>query len=405
MKRSLFVILILFLVISAFCLKTPAKAPAVLNSKACVLMDASTGRLLYAKDCDKPLAMASTTKIMTCILILENMDIDKEVTFDKEGSTTPKVRLGAAKGESFKARDLLYSLMLESHNDSAVVLARALCGNLSDFAALMNNKAKELGLKDTYFITPNGLDAKDDTDFHHTTAADLALIMKYCICDSPKKEEFISICQKDSHSFKSLQGKAYTVNGHNTLKRLTEGVICGKTGYTGGAGYCYVGAVKRDGRTFIISILGCGWPPHKNLRFEDALKLIDYGMTEYRLVDIKDISLDDLGRFETIAVENGLDPSDLFNTEYKSGTLRNMYLHCDPYNLLISNDSRLYIKTEIPDSIKAPVKKGDLIGKASYMIDETAIMEFEYYCNVDIPERNYKEVFSNILYFFMLKKV
>lgn len=380
-----------------------SKEPTGLNSKACVLMDASTGRILFEKDCDKPLAMASTTKIMTCILILENMDIDKEVTFDKEGSTTPKVRLGAGRGESFKAYDLLHSLMLESHNDSAVVLAKALCGNVSDFATLMNKKAKELGLSDTYFITPNGLDANDDKSFHHTTAADLALIMKYCICDSPKKEEFIAICQKDSYSFKSLQGRSYTVNGHNTLKRLTEGVICGKTGYTGGAGYCYVGAVKRDNRIFIISILGCGWPPNKNLRFEDSIKLIDYGMTNYRLVDLKDISLDDLNRFNTITVENGFSPDNLFCNDYNLKTSKNLYLHCDPYNLLVNSGSRLYIKSEMPLILKAPLKEGEIIGKAYYMIDETAIMEFEYYCNINIPERTYKRVFSNIIYFFMLK--
>ena len=144
--------------------RTPAKAqetekgPGELYARSAVLMDADSGRILFGKEADKARPMASTTKIMTCILALEHMKEDQETEASDYAAGQPEVHLGVRAGERYKIRDLLYSLMLESHNDSAVMIAEGIAGSVEQFAALMNQKAVELGCKNTHFITPNGLD-------------------------------------------------------------------------------------------------------------------------------------------------------------------------------------------------------------------------------------------------------
>ena len=174
-----------------------------LYAQSAVLMDASTGRILYGKNEDLVRPMASTTKIMTCIVALEYGNLSDTVTASQKAASQPKVHLGVYKGETFTLKDLLYSLMLESHNDAAMMIAEHVGGSMEEFAELMNQKAKDLGCNNTYFITPNGLDAKEEKDGqvkeHSTTAADLAKIMNYCIGQSPKKEEFLEITGTQSY--------------------------------------------------------------------------------------------------------------------------------------------------------------------------------------------------------------
>ena len=166
-----------------------------LYALSAVLMDGDSGRVLYEKEGNVIRPMASTTKIMTCIIALEYGDLDKVVKVSKYAASMPDVQLNIKEGQLFVLKDLLYSLMLESHNDTAVAIAEAVAGSVSEFAVLMNNKAKEIGCSDTLFITPNGLDASKeegrDIKVHSTTAIDLAKIMKYCI----DNETYINITQ------------------------------------------------------------------------------------------------------------------------------------------------------------------------------------------------------------------
>ena len=158
-----------------------------LYARSAVLMDADSGRVLFGKEETAVLPMASTTKIMTCILVLENTQTDEIAGVSRNAASQPKVRLGVQEGEHYQVANLLYSLMLESHNDSAVILAEHAAGSVEEFAKLMNKKATDLGCSHTYFITPNGLDAEDVKGKHATTAEELARIMRYCIMDSEKK--------------------------------------------------------------------------------------------------------------------------------------------------------------------------------------------------------------------------
>lgn len=172
--------------------------PSKLYAQSAVLMDADSGRILFGKEEKKIRPMASTTKIMTCILALEHMKEGQVVKVSDYAVCQPKVRLGVKGKEEFYIEDLLYSLMLESHNDSAVVIAEGIAGSVEEFAAMMNEKAKKLGCKDTYFITPNGLDAYDEKGTHSTTAADLARIMRYCITESPKRKRSLRLQERSS---------------------------------------------------------------------------------------------------------------------------------------------------------------------------------------------------------------
>ena len=252
-------------------------------------MDGETGRVLFGKRENDAMAMASTTKIMTCILALEEGNENETVTASDRAAAAPKVHLGVQEGEQFLLGDLLYSLMLESHNDAAVMIAEAIGGSVEDFAARMNKKAAAIGCTDTHFVTPNGLDAVDAEGDHHTTAADLARMMRYCVQISPKAAEFLAVTQTRSYTFWDLEKKnMYNCYNHNALLDQMEGVISGKTGFTAKAGYCYTGALKRDGKCLIVTLLACGWPNHKNYKWADAAKLLDYGLESYTYVDVLD---------------------------------------------------------------------------------------------------------------------
>lgn len=260
-----------------------------LYAQSAVLMDADSGRILYEKNGYDPRPMASTTKIMTCILALENGDPEDIYTVSSYAASMPKVKLGAMAGEAYRLGDLLYSLMLESHNDTAVVIAEGIAGSVEGFAEKMNQKAAEIGAAQTYFITPNGLDAEDETGIHSTTAADLARILRYCITESPKREEFLAITRTASYSFQDVNGtRNHLVTNRNSFLSMMEGALTGKTGFTGNAGYCYVGALSRDGKTYIVALLACGWPNNKNYKWKDTITLMNYGLEAYAYQEICD---------------------------------------------------------------------------------------------------------------------
>lgn len=314
--------------------------------------------------------MASTTKIMTCILALEEMEEGETGTVSANAAGQPKVRLGVKEGEEYRLEDLLYALMLESYNDSAVVIAESLSGSVEEFADQMNEKAREIGCRDTHFITPNGLDAEDAEGVHATTAEDLALILRYCIRESPEKEAFLAVTQTRDYTFTDVSGKrSFSCQNHNAFLDMMEGALTGKTGFTADAGYCYVGALSQDDRTFIVALLGCGWPGHKNYKWEDTRKLMEYGLANYAY---RKIGTDDMkmkaGQEDSlkIPVENGADPED----PYKRGTVvRASARDPESFRLLMRKDEKVECRTEIPDALAAPVKKGDQVGKICFLLD------------------------------------
>jgi D-alanyl-D-alanine carboxypeptidase (penicillin-binding protein 5/6) len=348
--------------------KTETKKETVdfsLYAKAAVLMDAKTGRILYEKDGYTHMPNASTTKILTAILAIESGALMETATVSSYAASMPKVRLGMKKGDKFVLEDLLYSLMLESHNDSAVVIAEYIGQTVEGFADMMNRKAREIGCTNTYFITPNGLDKEDETGIHGTTARDLSLLMSYCI----KNETFLKVTQTRNYSFSNVAGtRNYSCVNHNAFLSMMDGALSGKTGFTGNAGYCYVGALRQGERTFIVSLLACGWPSNKTYKWADTRNLMNYGLSNYQYEDV---------------FEHGKILPDITVQEAapKSGKLHEPTIIkpvIDDAVLSVLKKDSEEIKTiyRLPDVLTAPFAKGTEIGTVSYYLGETELVSY-----------------------------
>ncbi len=370
-----------------------------LYAKAAVLLDGDSGRILYDKNGDMVLPMASTTKIMTCILVLENADLNDIATASSYAASMPDVQLNIQKDEQFYIKDLLYSLMLESHNDSAVCLAEHVGGSVEGFAKMMNEKAKEIGCNHTYYITPNGLDAEDENGVHSTTAGDLARIMKYCISDSPKKEQFLEITRTPSHAFTNLKGtRSFSCNNHNAFLNMMEGALSGKTGFTGNAGYCYVGALRKDDKTFIVALLACGWPNNKTYKWSDTKKLMNYGLNNYSLCNLDNISIDE-NKLKPINVINGQSALLFQNCTVPitidSSTSANM-----PNIFLMNQNESIQLVYKISKAVSAPVEKGTKVGTIQYVLDNQVVKELTIITTENIEKIDFHWCLKQIFYKF-----
>lgn len=391
MKRFLAFFLSLLLICGFNVQAEEIDEPQNLYAQAAVLMDADSGRVLFEKNGDEVLANASTTKIMTCIIALEIGNLEEVVTASSNAAAQPKVHLGMQTKEQFVLRDLLYSLMLESHNDSAVAIAEHVAGSVEEFANLMNRKAEELGCEDTYFITPNGLDAVDENGSHSTTATDLARIMSYCITESPMKEAFLMITGTANYSFSNVAGtRTFSCTNHNSFLTMMDGAISGKTGFTGKAGYCYVGALEQDGRTFVVALLACGWPNNKNYKWSDTRKLMEYGLENYTYR-----SVDEEIELPNILVENGIgENGELFEKAYVK--LEVDYGNENYVSFLLRDDEELEIDITYKDNLIAPLKVGQSVGKVSYCLDGNVLKDYQMIVAEYVEERNIAWVFKKI---------
>ncbi|CDD78130.1 putative uncharacterized protein [Ruminococcus sp. CAG:9] len=359
-----------------------AEEPAELYALSAVLMDGESGRVLYEKDGERPLANASTTKVLTCIVALENSSGDDYVQVSQNAASQPEVKLGLQKGEQYYLEDLLYSLMLKSHNDTAVAIAEHCGGSVEGFARMLNRKAKQIGCKDTYFITPNGLDAEDENGKHHTTAKDLALIMRYAV----KNETFLHIAQTRDYTFSEITGKrTFSVHNANAFLDMRDGVLAGKTGYTSQAGYCYVCAWEKEGKTFIVSLLGCGWPNHKTYKWSDTEKLLDFGDYNYE--------------YETywkepqtgkILVTDGVeDGQDIGTKIYLRGKC-SVTAYDREKEVLLKKGETVTCKIEIPQKVSAPVLKGEKLGRIAYYLDGKLIDFYPVYAEKSVEKISFK---------------
>lgn len=323
-----------------------------LYATSALLLDASNNRVLYEKNGYQVMPMASTTKIMTLIVTLENANLADTVTVSRYAATMPDVQLNINTGEQYKLEDLLYSLMLESHNDVAVAIAEHVGGSVEGFATMMNAKAKELGCENTNFVTPNGLDA----DGHCTTAVDLAKIASYAV----KNKDFIKITNTPNYHFSELtKGRSFSVNNKDKFLHLYDGAIGIKTGFTGKAGYCFVGAVDKNNKTFISVVLACGWPPSKNYKWHDTTLLMDYGMNNFELKQLFNANK----IFNSVYVKNGQESYvDLFY----EGDL----------SLLVNENEKVKVIYKVPKLLEAPVMANTTVGNAEYYIGDDLIANF-----------------------------
>lgn len=379
-----------------------------LYARYACLMDGSNGRVLVDKNASAKVPMASTTKIMTCIIALEYSDMDYLCTTSLYAASMPDVQLNAAYKQTFNIRDLLYSLMLRSHNDTAVIIAEnvayryiynarhhiaddflgiaddaaydfinlkaldsSFIGTISVeqsklltgvFAMLMNDKAARLGCTDTLFITPNGLDASNENGTHSTTAKDLCTIMAYCITNSA----FLEITQTHSYSF-----DRYTLTNANAFLNSYPSIISGKTGFTADAGYCYVCAYNDGERTFIVSLLACGWPNNKTYKWKDSKKLLDYARSCYFPADI-------------------VSPGDIRSIRIKEGILADGITIHNPlsYSALLQDEDKVNVVYNVPDELTAPLHNGQTLGSIDIYINDSLQHSIPLYCNDNIDRKD-----------------
>ena len=323
---------------------TKEELDQTLAAKSALLMDAESGRVLYEKNGDQPMKNASTTKILTCIVALEEAKQNTVCTVSDYAASMPKVHLGMRAGQQFALNDLLYSLMLESHNDSAAAIAEGIAGSVEQFAVLMNEKAEKIGAKQTHFVTPNGLDA----DGHETTARDLAVITRYAL----QNPRFVKIINTPEYSFQDLSGENhYSVYNRDAFLSLYDGAYGVKTGFTGGAGYCFVGASRKKKHNLISVVLASGWPPHKTWKWQDTKKLMEYGRGQFTWKTV----LDGDEAVQSIPVTRGQEDT--------------LHLTCDSYKTLVSEKDDISLRFHIPKEIEAPVQKGQKVAEVRVVIN------------------------------------
>lgn len=356
-----------------------------LYAKSAVLIDCTNNRILYGKSANTPMANASTTKILTCILALESGKADEEVTVSDYACSMPQVKMGFSSGDTFYLRDLLYSLMLESHNDSAVAIAEHVGGSVEHFAEMMNEKAKQLGCKNSHFITPNGLDGEDEEGIHSTTAYDLSCIMSYCI----QNPEFLEITQTPAKQIQNVSGtRSYSLTNHNALLSMVDGVISGKTGFTGNAGYCYVGAYEKDGRKYALALLACGWPNNKTYKWSDAKKLIAYGNENYEQKTFTSEGEELLVPLEKgVCIRDGYQYPDEIHAG--CGDIR--------IEMLLSETDEITRDLEIPDYITALAEEGTVIGKETIYLNQCPIDSRDIYLTETIDRFDFDWCVKTVL--------
>lgn len=343
-----------------------------INSRSCVVLDRKSKTILFGKNENKQVKMASTTKIMTAIVIIENYDLNKEITVSKKAAGTGGSRLGLRTGDKITVHDLLYGLLLRSGNDAAVALAETVGGSIEGFAELMNQKAKELNLKNTHFESPHGL----DSDGHYTTAYELALITDYALQNS---------------TFAKIVGtKNYTITINDYPKALTNtnellgnlnGVYGVKTGFTNGANRCLVSSCKRGDMDIICVVLGADT---KNFRTQDSIKLIEYAFENYEYVNIKEIADKELSTLRNKY------SSSFFVDKGISNKISFEISNIDTPILPIKKDLVGNITTEsfLNTNLIAPVHKDEILGYIKIVSNNNVIANFDIICKSEISKRS-----------------
>jgi len=356
-------------------------AEPIINSRIGIIYDRKSGKVIWGKNENKRSAMASTTKIMTCIVVIENADLNAEVKVSAKAAGTGGSRLGLKKDDKITIKDLLYGLMLRSGNDAAVALAEYVGKDKEGFANLMNKKAKELGLKDTHFVTPHGLDDPE----HYTTAYELAKIADYAL----RNEMFAKIVGTKEHTI-NINGYAKQLCNTNELLGYLQGVSGVKTGFTNNAGRCLVTSVNRNDFEIITVVLGADT---KKIRTADSINLIEYAYENYKYLNIEDIVNEKFGNWKEInekriQVEKG---------KNKTVVLKLRKIKNKVIPVKKSDIDNINIEINCLYYLKAPIEKGDVIGNLKITLNEEVVEVVDIVNNEEIKKKDRKDYFLEFL--------
>lgn len=336
--------------------------PPKVSARAAIAVDALTGRILFEKNAHTRMEMASTTKIMTAIVAIENGKLDDVVTVSAKAAGVWGSKIALKKGDRMTLRNLLYGLMLKSGNDAAIAIAEHIGGSVDEFCKLMNKKAVEIGAVNTCFKSPHGLDMPG----HYSTAYDLALMTRYAI----KNPVFNDIVRTVNITVQGARGNI-NMNNTNEMLRLYPGADGIKTGYTGKAGRCLVASATKNGWRAISVVLGCS---SRNVRASDSSRILNYSFSNYKLQNLIRKG-DSIG---SVYVHKGLESySDVIAS--------------DTVEYVLSSDETDRVEAEylIPDRIAAPVDAGQKIGEIVFRLDGKIIGKTDAISNKSIGRKDF----------------
>ena len=362
MKKSAVLILVFSFLL--YLVYPIAKAEFSVSAKAAIVIAADTLEVLYEKSANQKLPMASTTKIMTALLLAEQPDLSKTVKTTKQMGTVEGSSMGLLEGDTVSYRDLLYGMLLASGNDAANTTAYVLAGSVQGFAKMMNEKAAELGMKNTSFVTPSGLDDEN----HYTTAYDLALLTAAAL----KNSAFRTACSsKSAVLYYGNPPYRRTLTNHNKLLGNYEGIIGVKTGFTKKSGRCLVTAAEGEGKRVIAVTLNDpdDWNDHR--------KLLDYGLektvvTEFKNYDVTDVMPIVCGSADLVRVK------------------------CEQAKICtaVGTENEIKRKIILPKFIYAPISAGEKVGEIEYYFKDTLVKTSDIFSVADVESYNRKENFQ-----------
>lgn len=364
-----------------------------INARHAIVIERNSKSILYGKKETEQCKMASTTKIMTAIVTIENSNLKDTVTVSKKAAGTGGSRLGLSTNDKITVESLLYGLMMCSGNDAAVALAEHLGGSIEGFADLMNNKANELGLFSTHFVTPHGL----DNDDHYTTAYDLAILTSYALSN----KTFAKIVRTKTFTL-TINNRAKSLRNTNELLGNLDGIYGVKTGFTNGANRCLVTSCKRGNLDIICVVLGCDT---KKDRTRDSVKLINYIFNNFTVINVKDIIDSDFKKW------NEEHKNSFYIDKGISNTL-DLYLNENsiPYkSIAINNKDIGTISTSIKfeSQYTSPLPCNNVIGRLSFNVNNIEYFSVDILNSNEIQKKNiftyYFELISNFVNYLCIK--
>lgn len=341
----------------------------VINARSALVMDFESGRVLYHKYGYQKRPMASTTKIMTAIVALENGNLDDIVKVSRNAASIQGSTIGLVTGEELSMRELMYALLMRSGNDAAIAIAEHVGGNVDGFLELMNSKAKEIGANNTHFTSPHGLDETG----HYSTAYDMALITRYAL-QNPVFNEIVGTT--------SIQIGRFYMNNTNEMLTSYEGADGVKTGYTGKAGRCLITSATRDGRRFISVVLFCD---SRDLRALSSKKILDYTFSRYF-------------------------PHTLINSEYigflpvDRGYQKEVPIYVEKTITIPVTDEELemlYTKVSLPQKVLAPVTERTPVGTVSVYLNDTILCESVIRTGKAVKQKTILQYFIDVIIAWM----
>lgn len=349
------------------------------NSRRYIVYDRISKSMIIGKNEDIKSAMASTTKIMTTIVILEKADLNETVTVSAKAGGTGGSRLGLKRGDKASVRDLLYGLMLRSGNDAAVALAEHVGGSVKEFAELMNEKASELGLTNTHFVTPHGLDDAN----HYTTALELAKLTDYAM----NNETFSKIVGTKSITI-YINNQPRQINNTNELLGVLNGVVGVKTGFTNNAGRCLVTETKRNNMDIITIVLGADT---KKDRTKDSVNLIEYTYSKYKMYNLEEQIIEEFNKWKNINEKR------ILITKGKQSNPKLALGAIEKAIIPICDDDKIEYSINALTEVEAPVEQWNVMGTLTVKLNGEILENIDIVNINEVQKRDWKDYFKIVL--------